>query len=151
MSDPDPLLKLKAVGADDLAVISGALQDAIIPIGDISYEPVTRQFVFAANRFRWESAAADSARTPAERVHAGVTFSNVTAVRRRGIDFRDRSAFLNLLSISCVADPDQDGVVVELTFSGNTAIRLETTGLLCHLEDFGEPWPTQWRPQHADD
>ena len=148
MSTPDPLLKLKAVDGDDLAVISGALQDAIIPI---SYEPVTRQFVFAANRFRWESGTGDHGRMPAERVHAGVTFSNVTAVRRRGIDFRDRSAFLNLLSVACVADADQDGPVVELTFSGDTAIRLETTGLLCHLEDFGEPWPTQWRPQHADD
>lgn len=151
MSVPVPLLKLKAVDADDLAVISGALQDAIIPIGDISYEPATRQFVFVANRFRWEFGAADSARSPAERVHAGVTFSNVTAVRRRGIDFRDRSAFLNLLAISSGAGPDPRGLVIELTFSGDTAIRLETIGLLCHLEDFGEPWPTQWRPQHADD
>jgi len=41
--------------------------------------------------------------------------------------------------------------VIELTCAGDTAIRLETNGLLCHLEDFGEPWPTQWRPQHADD
>jgi hypothetical protein len=84
-------------------------------------------------------------------VNAGVTFSNVTAVRRRGIDFGDRAAFLNLLAITQVAESDADAPTIELTFSGNTAIRLETTGLLCHLEDFGEPWPTQWRPQHADD
>jgi len=155
MSDPDPLLRLKAVSEDDLAILSGALQDAIIPIGDISFEPVTNQFVFVANRFQWESDETGRARKPAARVNAGVTFSNVTAVRRRGIDFRDRGAFLNLLAITCVAAGDgagdQAGPVIELTCSGDTAIRLETTGLLCHLEDFGEPWPTQWRPQHADD
>ena len=151
MSESDLLLKLIAVSDDDLAVVSGALQDAIIPIGDISYEPVTKQFVFVANRFRWETADQARKAEPAERVNAGVTFSNVTAVRRRGIDFGDRAAFLNLLAITQVAESDADAPTIELTFSGNTAIRLETTGLLCHLEDFGEPWPTQWRPQHADD
>lgn len=151
MSAPDPLLRLKAVSEDDLAVISGALQDAIIPIGDISFEPATHQFVFVANRFRWETGAAGDAQRPGERVNAGVTFSNVTAVQRRGIDFRDRGAFLNLLAVSCLASEGQAGPVIELTCAGDTAIRLETTGLLCHLEDFGEPWPTQWRPQHADD
>lgn len=151
MSEPDTLLKLKAVSDDDLTVLSGALQDAIIPIGDISFEPVTKQFVFVANRFRWEAADQTRAAEPAERINAGVTFSNVTAVQRHGIDFRDRGAFLNLLAITRVDESDAGAPTIELTFSSDTAIRLETTGLLCHLEDFGEPWPTQWRPQHADD
>lgn len=140
-------LKLVAVDEDDLAVISGALQDAIVPIGDMSYRPDDKAFVFAANRFCWE---AGSQRAGGERVNAGVTFSNVQDVRRRGIDFRARDTFLNLLSISCEHDTDGEGPSVRLTFSGDAAIRLETTGLLCHLEDFGEPWPTQWRPRHAD-
>jgi hypothetical protein len=151
MSDPGPLLRLKAVSEDDLAVLSGALQDAIIPIGDISFEPATNQFIFVANRFRWEAGEAGRAARPADRINAGVTFSNVTAVRRRGIDFRDRGAFLNLLAVTCLPGGEQAGPVIQLTCAGDTAIRLETTGLLCHLEDFGEPWPTQWRPQHADD
>ena len=151
MSETTPLLRLKALGDTDLEIISGALQDAIVPIGDISYEPVTKQFVFVANRFRWEAESAASTKEPAERINSGVTFSNVTAVKRRGIDFCDRAAFLNLLAVTCAVEPDMAGPVIELTFSGETAIRLETTGLLCHLEDFGEPWPTQWRPQHADD
>lgn len=151
MSEASSLLRLKALGEADLEIISGALQDAIVPIGDISFEPVTNQFVFVANRFRWEVAAGDGLGEPAERINSGVTFSNVTAVKRRGIDFRDRAAFLNLLAVTCAEEPGMAGPVIELTFSGETAIRLETTGLLCHLEDFGEPWPTQWRPQHADD
>ena len=151
MSDRVPLRKLKAMGAEDLAVISSALQDAIVPIGDIGFETGTGQFVFVANPFCWEAAPDAATSVPAMRINAGVTFSNVVAVRQRGIDFRDRGAFLNLLAITCTSEPDREGPTIELTFSGETGIRLETTGLLCHLEDFGEPWPTQWRPQHADD
>jgi hypothetical protein len=36
-----------------------------------------------------------------------------------------------------------------LIFAGGAAIRLEVDGILCHLEDLGEPWPTRWQPAHA--
>ena len=144
------LLKLVATDEKDLAVVSGALQDAIVPIGDISFQPETNTFVLVANRFCWEAAARATAREPDERVNAGVSFSNVVDVKRRGIDFAARGTFLNLLAISCEPDAGGDGPTVQLTFSGDTAIRLQTTGLLCHLEDFGEAWPTRWRPEHAD-
>lgn len=143
------LLKLKAVDAEDLAVIAGALQDAIVPVGEMAWLPGEGRFVLAANRFRWE-APGDGAR-PDERVMAGVTFDNVVAVRRRGIDFRQRGRFLNLLTVSLAEGAGEAPVHVVLTFSEDAAIRVETTGLLCHLEDFGEPWPTQWRPRHAED
>ncbi|MDA0784901.1 MAG: DUF2948 family protein [Proteobacteria bacterium] len=145
-----PLLKLAATDEDDLAIVSGALQDAIVPIGDISFQPDDRRFVFVANRFRWEVDGVPRAGRNAERINAGVVFSNVVDVKRRGIDFTARGTFLNLLAISCELDAGGDGPTVQLTFSGDTAIRLQTTGLLCHLEDFGEAWPTQWRPEHAD-
>jgi hypothetical protein len=37
-----------------------------------------------------------------------------------------------------------------LVFSGGGVIRLEVSGLLCHMEDLGEGWPTRWRPTHDD-
>ena len=147
MADDQSPLKLLATDEKDLGVVSGALQDAIVPIGDMAFRPVENSFVFVANRFRWEAGNTDAA---GERVNAGVTFSNVAEVKRRGIDFRDRGAFLNLLTISCELGVGANGPTIQLTFSGDRAIRLQTTGLLCHLEDFGEPWPTQWRPEHAD-
>jgi hypothetical protein len=146
MSEETAPLRLVAVDAEDLAVVSSALQDAIVPIGDMVFHAEQGQFVLAANRYRWEGGA-----KTAERVNAGVTFSNVVSVRRRGIDFRGCERFLNLLAVTCADCDDPAHPVVEITFAGDNAIRLETTGLLCHLEDFGEPWPTQWRPQHADD
>ncbi len=144
------LLKLKAVDGDDLAVIAGVLQDAIVPVLDIAYDANEQCFMFASNRFRWEKTS-DAAGPQGERIHCGVSFANVSKVQRRGVDRGQPGTFLNLLTISLEERPDSAGPDVELTFSGNSAIRLETTGLLCHLEDFGEPWPAQWQPQHAND
>ena len=139
------LLRLQARDATDLGIVSSMLQDAIAPLSDMLWLPEDRRFVVAVNRFRWEQG--DSS----ERVAAGVSFANVDAVHRRNIDAARVGGFLNLLSVTC--HPDETGdtgrVTVLLTFAGDAAIRLESASLLCHLEDFGEPWPTQWRPDHA--
>lgn len=150
MSDGAGLLKLKAVDSEDLQVIAGALQDAIVPILDIAYDAGGRRFMFAANRFRWEKTA-DRVKSGDERVHCGVTFANVAKVQRKGVERLRPGTFLSLLTIVLEDLPGGAGTVIELTFSGDAAIRLETDGLLCHLEDFGEPWPAQRQPQHADD
>lgn len=150
MSENGDLLKLKAVDGEDLRVIAGTLQDAIVPILDIAYDAAERQFMFAANRFRWENTA-DGVSPSGERVHCGVTFANVVSVQRKGVERVRPGTFLNLLTIVLEDRPDGAGPLVELTFSGDAAIRLETDGLLCHLEDFGEPWPAQRQPHHAND
>ena len=106
--------------------------------------------MFAANRFRWEKPSG-GANSNIERIHCGVSFANVSRIQRRGIDRRKPGTFLNLLTISLETLPVGEGPAVVLTFSGDAAIRLETTGLLCHLEDFGEPWPAQSQPKHAND
>jgi hypothetical protein len=139
------LLRLQARDATDLGIVSSMLQDAIAPLSDMAWLPDERRFVVAVNRFRWEQG--DSS----ERVAAGVSFANVDAVHRRNIDAARVGGFLNLLSVTCHPDESSDTgrVTVLLTFAGDAAIRLESASLLCHLEDFGEPWPTQWRPDHA--
>ena len=50
-------LKLRAEDADDLAVISACLQDALVAVRDLAFVPQDRTFLMAANRFRWEGAA----------------------------------------------------------------------------------------------
>jgi len=54
MAAPEPL-RLLAQDADDLAVISAALQDAVARIGDIRFEASARRLTVALNRFRWGS------------------------------------------------------------------------------------------------
>lgn len=134
-------MKLSAVDAKDLTVLAAFLQDALVLIDDIAYFPENGQFVLVANRFQWETDRAGAREHT--RTTTGVTFSKVTAVKRKGFDLRDGDGLLSLLTVT--AEPG----ALQLTFSGDAAIRLEVSEILCHLQDVGESWPTKWRPDHA--
>ncbi|HEY9568719.1 MAG TPA: DUF2948 family protein [Thalassobaculum sp.] len=145
--DRDRPFRVRAEDADDLAVVSAYLQDAVVPVAEIGYRPAEQRFVMVASRFRWEKAlrgrvAADGGE-PLERVHCGVRFEEVTAVKARGVDPKaERGRMLVLLQIATV-----DGGV-ELICAGDVTIRLDVRRLACHVEDLGEPWPTVFRPTH---
>ncbi len=142
---PD-LLRLRATDAEDLAVIATFMQDAVVPMSDMLFEPDDALFVLAANRFRWEDAGDDHVEGRIyERQRCGIRFERVTAVRVRDLNQRRRGDILSLLTIT----PEGDGAI-ELVFAGGGVIRLEVEALLCHLDDFDEPWPTMWRPAHPD-
>jgi|TARA_Y100000590_G_scaffold155979_1_gene179293 hypothetical protein len=143
------LLRLKAVDKEDLKVISVALQDAIVPVLDLAYDQNNKQFMFAANRFRWETANKNS-EFAGERVHSGITFHHVLGVKRKCLERHKPGLFLNLLAVDLEINSNR-GFIVEITFSRGAAIRLETSQLLCHLEDFGEPWSANKRPGHSFD
>ena len=135
-------LKLRARDIEDLSVISAALQDALVPLGDMSHFPDDKTFMMVVNRYRWETEDEQS-----ERTHSGLRFDAVRRVQYRGIDLADRSQFLSFLSVAYDGSDDEGGVVV-MHFAGGGAVRLEVGGLYCMLADFGEPWPTQWTPSH---
>jgi hypothetical protein len=134
-------LKLRAEDAEDLAVISAILQDALVTVGEMAYLPEDKRFVLIANRFRWEPDIAGE-RKDFERILTGLRVDGVTRVQRRGFSLRDQDGLLALLAIGI-----DDGALFFL-FAGGASIRLEIERLLCHLEDLGEPWPTKWRPRH---
>lgn len=136
-------LRLRAEDLADLTVVAAALQDALVPVGDIAWLRDEGSFVMAVNRFRWEAPNAEG--EPHERVHAGLRFDKVKQVQFRNIDHGDRGAFLELLTIAC----DEGRVVIH--FAGGAAIRLEVEDLSCALADLGEPWPTAWKPGHGED
>jgi hypothetical protein len=139
-------LKLRATDADDLAVISAVLQDAVIPGDEMTYLPSEHRFVLVANRFRWEDS--EGQQVPGriyERVHAGLVIDAVRGVKTRGFDPAAKDRLLSLLAIE-----PHDGAI-DLVFSGGAAIRVEVGRILCHLEDVAEPYPTRLRPAHALD
>ena len=137
-------LKLRAVDEEDLAVLSAILQDALVAVGDMAFLPEERRFVLVANRFRWERKPEEGGKL-FERTLTGVTFDTVAAVKIRGFDRADRDRLLQVLAVRGEA-----GAVV-FDFSGADSMRLEVERILCHLEDLGEPWPTQWQPRHPLD
>ena len=141
-------LKLKADTEEDLAIISAILQDAIIPICDLTLQLPDNLFVAVANRFCWERVGEARAgffnrAKQFERINCGVRFGRVTRARYRGINMMDRAQMLSLLCLE--AEP---GAIL-LQFANNAAIRLEVEAIDVQLEDIGLPWPTTSRPNHA--
>jgi hypothetical protein len=141
-------LRLRAEDADDLAVISACLQDALVPVGDIAYLAQERSFVFVANRFRWEAGERAAGAAGFERTLCAVAFDAVGGVHYRGFRRGARERILPLLAIRPEARPGREGGMIHLDFSGGAGIRLEVDRILCRVKDVGLPWPTPWRPRH---
>lgn len=144
--DAGAALKLRAEDADDLAVLSACLQDALVPVRDLAYVPDQKIFVFVANRFRWERGSRPE---PGERqrILCAVTFSAVAGVSYRGFRRSDEDRILALLAIRAEAE-NVGATAILLEFSGHAAIRLEVARIQCRAKDLGEPWPTPWHPRH---
>lgn len=142
MSDAASGLKLLAEDADDLAVISAALQDAVAKIGDISYESSRRRLTIGFNRFRWEA-------KDGERIRSGLQLGGVMGVQSRRLRRDARDAVLSLLGVTFEPGEAPGGVVV-LTFAGGGELRAEVECLDAALADVSAPWPTPRRPAHED-
>ena len=144
MSEQKPL-KLRAADEDDLKVISTFLQDAVIAVSEMTFLKQESRFAFVANRFRWEDADRErpvEGDAIYERVHCGICFDSVTAVRQHGLNQRRKAQVVSLLSISV------EDKFIDLSFSAGITVRLKVEKIQCHLQDLNEPWPTQWRPSH---
>lgn len=139
------LLKLKALDAEDLQVISAALQDSLVAVRDIAWVPNEKRFVLVANRFRWETPP--DAEGAWSRCHSILGFAEVSAVRHADMPLSEPDRILELLAIES-EEAEGGGTIIRLRFADGRMIRLEAPRLLCHAEDVGEPWPTRFRPGH---
>jgi hypothetical protein len=139
MPDAAPL-RLLAEDADDLAIISAALQDAVAKVGDISYEPKARRLTVAFNRFRWEAGVR-------QRVRSALQLGGVLAVQTRKVR-RDRTdAVVELLALT-FEPAEAPGGSVTLSFAGGGDLRAEVECVDAILADVSEPWPTPRKPAH---
>jgi len=137
MSHP---LRLLAEDADDLAVISAALQDAVAKIGDITFDRTARSLTVAVNRYRWE-------KNGGERVRAGLQISSVLAVKARNIRQGAKEAVVDLLDLSFEAGEAPGGAII-LTFAGGGDLKLEVECIDAVLADISLSWPTRAKPHH---
>jgi hypothetical protein len=143
MATPNPssALRLLAMDEEDLGVISAALQDAVLKVGDISYEKATRRLTLVFNRFRWEGGRR-------ERVRAALQLGDVQAVQARRIRRSPRDAILELLTVS-FEPAEAPGGVLTLAFAGGGDLRVTVDCIDAVLADISAPWPTPREPGHA--
>jgi hypothetical protein len=127
-------LKLIALDADDLAVISAHVQDARVQTGDIIWRQGEKRLVVGMNRLDWEQTLAGEA-TPRRMVSA-LRFDRVLACKSRDIDLAAPEAALELLGIEFHPGEPPGGSAV-LMFSQGGALRLDVECLECELADLG--------------
>ncbi len=130
------LLKLRARDAEDVDVVSAVLQDSIVPLCDMAFQPEEKGFLLVAQRLRRENPNA------VERICCAVRIHSVTAVQTHDIDFNQTDRMLDLLALLFDAD------ALTLVFASGAKIRLTLSGCCLTMEDFGEAWPALCQPQH---
>ncbi len=143
-------VKLIALDVDDLAVISTQLQDAVVRVEDLVYDPGSQRFAAVLNRFNWMEAVGKRGLVkPFERRRCGFRIERVMSARTKNIDHSDKERVLSLLAV-CFSSDGAPGGQVTLQFSGDAAIELEVECIEAELRDFGEAWATRFRPIHSD-
>ncbi|MFL6816630.1 MAG: DUF2948 family protein [Bradyrhizobium sp.] len=127
-------LKLIALDADDLMVISAHVQDARVKVPDIIWRQNEKRLVVGMSRLDWEQSLAGE--TSPRRLIAALRFDRVLACKSRNIDLGSPDAALELLAIEFhPAEPPSGSAV--LLFSHGGALRLDLECLECELTDLG--------------
>jgi hypothetical protein len=129
-----PHLKLIALDADDLAVISAHVQDARVHAADIIWRQDEKRLVVGMNRVDWEQTLAGE--TAPRRLIAALRFDRVLACKSRNIDLQAQEAALELVGIEFYPSQAPSGSAV-LIFRQGGALRLDVECLECELTDLG--------------
>jgi hypothetical protein len=142
----DDLLRLIALDAEDLAIVSAHVQDAVLKVGDITWLPAEKRLVVVMNRFAWEAAA--RRRRDYQRRRSALHFSRIEAVRATNIDQRAPAAALELLAVQFEPREPPSGDIV-LVFAGGATMRLTAECIEAQLTDLGPAWSTPLAPRHV--
>lgn len=134
-------LRLLAEDGEDLAIISAALQDAILRPADIVWERQARRLTIELSRFCWECGGT--------RVRAALQFGDVEAVKSRGLP-RLPDAPLELLALH-FEEGEAPGGRITLMFAGGGDLRVEVECMDAVVADLSDRWPARIAPAHPDD
>jgi hypothetical protein len=128
-------LKLIALDADDLAVISTHVQDARVQVADILWRQAEKRLVIGMNRLDWDQSL--NGATEPRRLLAALRFDRVVACKSRNIDLDAPTAVLELIGIEFHAGDEPPGGSALLLFGHGGALRLDLECLECELTDLG--------------
>ncbi len=142
-------LTLVALDTGDLEVLSAHMQDAILRVVDMTWEPASHRCVALMNRFDWPQAdaGANSGKKPYERHRCALRFDHVNAVKLKNIEIGQRNKTLSLLTIRFEAGEAPSGSI-ELIFADHCSIRLDVECIEAELTDLGEGWRVRSKPEH---
>jgi hypothetical protein len=127
-------LKLIALDAEDLAVISAHVQDARVRTADIIWRQAEKRLVIGMSRLDWEQTL--SGGTTPRRLIAALRFDRVLACKSRNIDLGASETVLDLVGIEFHPKEAPGGSAL-LLFDRGGVLRLDIECLECGLTDLG--------------
>ncbi len=139
-------LRLTAQGPEDLEVLSAALQDGVLKIGEASYDGRARRFVIQLNRFQWEEAGP---RGPYRRRRAVLAVDGAASVKTAQVQRGDKDAVAVVLALQFEPDPEPPGGALRVLLAGGGEIRVTVECLDLLLVDTGPSWNTPHKPFHG--
>jgi len=119
-------LKLIALDADDLAVISAHVQDARVRTSDIIWRQGEKRLVIGMSRMDWEQTLAGQ--TAPRRLIAALRFDRVLACKSRKIDLERPEIALELLGIEFNPTDEPGGSALLLFSQGIEEITTNVNG-----------------------
>lgn len=135
-------LKILAHDCEDLEVLSTFMQDAIIPLSGMDFDPQKGVFKIFASRFRWDKNLIQGSKDM-ERIHSGMSFHMVEKVEFKGFSRQeDQGRSLELLTMQYEAP------FVYLIFAQEAQIRLTVKEINARLKDADDAWPAMHQPEH---
>lgn len=148
-------LKLVALDDEDLKVLSAHMQDAILRVKDMVWEPGKSRFVALMNRFDWHQAQASAGtksvskadKKPYGRHRCALRFDQVSNVQLKNIEVGGGDTTLVLLAVNFKPAELPSGQI-ELIFAGNCSIRLNVECIEVELTDLGTGWKVRSQPEH---
>lgn len=137
---PPTRLRLLAEDADDLAIISAAMQDAVAKVGDIEFDARARVLTIGFNRYCWEAGGG-------ERVRSGLQLGGVLRVQTRKIRRGARREVIEVLAVA-FEPGEAPGGTVTITCAGGGDLRAVVECVDAVLADISDPWSTTKAPAH---
>jgi len=138
-------LKLAAADAEDLEILSARLQDAVLKLKNVSWQPRKRRFAAVVNRLQWEAGGQT-------RVRAGLHFDGVLKVQSQKVKLGADEAVVSVLAVRFVANGGEDpGGVIELVLAGGGAFRLTVECIDAELADMTGAWAARGKPDHESE
>ena len=143
-------IKLLAMDADDLVVMSALVQDAIAKPVEMRRLSGERAFVMVVDRLAREQGAEREGilrrRKVWQRRRAVLDFRTVTGAKRRGFSGGDEEPMV-LLAIT--HEPGEAEQTITLHFAGGAEVRLAVEAIEARLTDLGAAWKSDNTPRHA--
>ena len=144
-------LKLLALDAEDLTVVSAHLQDAVLRVEDLVFSGGDGKLVLGLNRFAWEARPVRRFLSKQyERRRSILQIDRITKLRSKGFARDDKDVVLSILTVSFhTENADDPSGMITLTFSGEASIQVEVECIEVRLSDQGGAWAASGKPRHS--